>query len=233
MLGLFKKIGKVLLYIVEVPIFIIALALFAVVGLIGIIILFIKSIFLFFTGRSLYDDLPEDKKAKEIIRRNSPDYKEEQPVQNPVRQEAPQVASQTPVYPQPQPTNNYQNVNNQFRPAPSQQNLEEFVFEDEQSIPEPEPEIAQSPQINPSFSTKLQENPQPAPQVEPEESDSFEILEEPKEEEEIHVDDMIDDMEEEEEIGRYVPDSNMFDTIDEPKQSRGPGVSIDFDEEDR
>ena len=111
MLGLFKRIGKVLLYIVEVPVFIIALAVFAVIGLIGIVILFLKSIILFFTGRSLYDDLPEDKKAKEIIRRNSPDYKEETPVETPARPAAPQPATQTPIYQQPEQPNNTQNIN--------------------------------------------------------------------------------------------------------------------------
>lgn len=69
MIKFFKKIGKGIGYIFLVPFYLIVLALFAVVGLFILLYLIVKGIFLFFTGRSLSDELPEDKTAKEILER--------------------------------------------------------------------------------------------------------------------------------------------------------------------
>ncbi|MCB9497917.1 MAG: hypothetical protein H6688_00495 [Erysipelotrichaceae bacterium] len=70
--GLFKSFGKGLLYIFVLPFFLLVMAGYALVGLIAFIFLFFKSIILFFCGRSLDIELPEDKKAKEIIRNALP-----------------------------------------------------------------------------------------------------------------------------------------------------------------
>lgn len=59
----FKSFGKGILYLVLLPVIIVVLAIYGIAGLFGFIFLFFKSIILFFTGRSLYDDLPEDKEA--------------------------------------------------------------------------------------------------------------------------------------------------------------------------
>lgn len=67
----FKSFGKGILYVLVLPVLIIILAVYAVAALIGFIYLTIKGIILFFTGRSLFDDLPEDKKAKAIIKANT------------------------------------------------------------------------------------------------------------------------------------------------------------------
>ena len=65
--GFFKGIGKGLLNIVLIPVFIVGLAFSAVVG-IGVFFLeFFKKVGKFFTGKSLSNDLPEDKQAKEMI----------------------------------------------------------------------------------------------------------------------------------------------------------------------
>lgn len=63
----FKSFGKGVLYLLVLPFLLVILAIYAVVGLFVFIFEGIKAIFLFFSGRSLFDDLPEDKKAKEII----------------------------------------------------------------------------------------------------------------------------------------------------------------------
>lgn len=65
-MNLLKNIGKGILYIIGLPFFLIVLSVTAVAGLFMLIFMFFKSIILFFTGRSLDDDLPEDKKAKAI-----------------------------------------------------------------------------------------------------------------------------------------------------------------------
>ncbi len=65
-MNLLKNVGKGVLYIIGLPFFLIVLAGTAVAGIVIIVFMFIKSILLFFTGRSLNDDLPEDRKAREI-----------------------------------------------------------------------------------------------------------------------------------------------------------------------
>ena len=64
-MGLLKTVGKGLLYIIGLPFFLLVLAAYAVFGLFLIVFMFFKSIVFFFTGRSLDDELPEDKKARE------------------------------------------------------------------------------------------------------------------------------------------------------------------------
>ena len=63
----FKSFGKGVLYLLVLPFLLVILAVYAVVGVFVFIFEGIKAIVLFFSGRSLFDDLPEDKKAKEII----------------------------------------------------------------------------------------------------------------------------------------------------------------------
>ena len=66
MMTLLKNVGKGILYIIGLPFFLIVLLGTAVMGLFMLVFMFFKSIILFFTGRSLDDDLPEDIKVKEI-----------------------------------------------------------------------------------------------------------------------------------------------------------------------
>lgn len=66
MMAVLKNVGKGILYIIGLPFFLIVLALTALMGIFMLIFMFFKSIILFFTGRSLDDDLPEDIKVKEI-----------------------------------------------------------------------------------------------------------------------------------------------------------------------
>lgn len=71
MASFFKTFGKGVLAVVLIPVFLVVLVLFAIFGLLGFIYMSLKSVVLFFTGRKLNDDLPEDKKAKETIARLS------------------------------------------------------------------------------------------------------------------------------------------------------------------
>lgn len=63
----FKSFGKGILYLFVLPFLLIILALYGIAGLFGFVFLFFKSIVLFFTGRSLNDDLPEDIEAKKRL----------------------------------------------------------------------------------------------------------------------------------------------------------------------
>lgn len=64
MINFLKNFGKGILYVLVLPFLLIGLALYAVVALFVFIFLAIKGLVLFFSGRSLYEDLPEDKEAK-------------------------------------------------------------------------------------------------------------------------------------------------------------------------
>lgn len=109
--GLFKSFGKGLLYIFVLPFFLLVMAGYALVGLIAFIFLFFKSIILFFCGRSLDIELPEDKKAKAIIQNAIP--ASSNPVfnqgnmQQPLRSNVPSEPTPTPVMPAPVNTNQH------------------------------------------------------------------------------------------------------------------------------
>ena len=66
MMTILKSVGKGILYIIGLPFFLIVLAGTAVMGIFLLVFMFFKSVILFFTGRSLDDDLPEDIKVKEL-----------------------------------------------------------------------------------------------------------------------------------------------------------------------
>lgn len=65
--SIFKKFGQGLLYILVLPVFLIAITIFGIYGIGLFIVLMIKSIICFFKGKSLYEDLPEDIEAQRIL----------------------------------------------------------------------------------------------------------------------------------------------------------------------
>ena len=77
MAGFFKGLAKGLLYFLFFPFGLIAIALYAVFGLFVFIFQFIKMIVLFFSGRNLQSDLPEDIEVKKIIEMKNPKPEEE------------------------------------------------------------------------------------------------------------------------------------------------------------
>ena len=79
MASLFKTIGKGILYIIALPFFLLMLAINAVFGIFLLLFTFIKSIIYFFTGRSLNDDLPEDRMARDIKEGKKPEDKPVKP----------------------------------------------------------------------------------------------------------------------------------------------------------
>ena len=66
MKNLLKSFGKGLLYLIAFPGILVVLALLAVVGLVIFIILGIKGAILFFQGKSLFNDLPEDVEGRRL-----------------------------------------------------------------------------------------------------------------------------------------------------------------------
>lgn len=67
MISFFKSLGKGILYVVGLPFLLAFVALYAVFSFFIITFMFFKAVVLFFMGRSLFDELDEDKKAKEVL----------------------------------------------------------------------------------------------------------------------------------------------------------------------
>ena len=80
MASFFKNFAKGLLYVLLFPFGLLAIALYAVFGIFVFFFQFVRLIILFFTGRNLSSDLPEDIEAKRIIEANKPKEEEESPL---------------------------------------------------------------------------------------------------------------------------------------------------------
>lgn len=158
MVNLFKNFGKGFLYILVLPVLAVALAVYGVVALFIFVFLAIKGLFLFFTGRSLYGDLPEDIEAKKRLGIIAEEPEEDtikatpsQDIQKPDYQEEnlSQDSSTDPFY-----------VPEYLKP--------EDDSEPEEEIEEPEPEIEPTQEEQPSFESPVEEAPQ--------EEDPFEAI---------------------------------------------------------
>ena len=93
MANLFKSLAKGVLYFFAFPGIIIALALYAVFGVLVFIFQFFKLIYLFFTGRTLFSDLPEDIEVKRIM-----ESKKTQPKEELIKEEPEQDPFLSPIY---------------------------------------------------------------------------------------------------------------------------------------
>ena len=69
---MYISIPKLVLYVLVLPFLLVGMALYAVVAFFVFIFLSIKGLVLFFTGRSLYEDLPEDIEAKKRLAGETP-----------------------------------------------------------------------------------------------------------------------------------------------------------------
>lgn len=77
MATIFKSIGRGIGYFFLFPVLILGIAIYAVFGLIVFIFQFFKLIFLFFTGRNLFSDLPEDIELKAKLNQDKEEVTEE------------------------------------------------------------------------------------------------------------------------------------------------------------
>lgn len=95
----FKGIGKGIGYFFAFPGLLIAIAFYSVFGLVVFVFQFFKLIILFFTGRNLFSDLPEDIELKAKLTKDEPKVEEEK-VEEPKKEENPLslYPSDSPVY---------------------------------------------------------------------------------------------------------------------------------------
>ena len=94
MSGIFKNFGRGILYFFLFPVLIVAISIYAVVGIGVFFFQFFKMIILFFSGRSISSDLDEDIKAKAILGEIQLEGKEEEKQDSPLSL----YPSDSPVY---------------------------------------------------------------------------------------------------------------------------------------
>ena len=160
MLNFFKSFGKGILYVLVLPFLLVGLALYGVVAIFIFIFLAIKGLVLFFTGRSLDDELPEDKKAR-LIKEGQTNTATGPIIEQPVYINTQQVSPQ----PEPQKTT--------IEEAVFGQSQERQPFEDEiKTQPEPVQEERTSEEIFESIlSTEPKEEEYRNVNIEPEQDD--------------------------------------------------------------
>lgn len=73
MMSFFKSFGKGIIYLLTLPVVLIVLAFYAVMGIFIFLFLMIKSCVLFFMGKTIFNDFPEDVKVKEILSPKKPE----------------------------------------------------------------------------------------------------------------------------------------------------------------
>ena len=210
MIKLLKTFGKGLLYVIGFPFFIVALLVFAVIGVFLFLYQIAKSVIDFFTGRKFFPELPEDRElrmkkedAEAVL--EAQNQSAEQPSDDiiiPLTEEE-QVAIEEPAQEE----------------ALEETTVEEACFletpEEEKVEEEPEPEIEEEDPFKDLLMNEPLQNEEP--------EDTIEIVEEekPTPKDVSFVD---------EDLEEYVPGGSSYseDIEDEDDDTKG-GVSIDFD----
>ena len=212
MINLLKAFGRGILYVIGLPFFLVALAIFGAIGLIAFIFQIIKSIIFFFTGQKFFPELPEDKELRlmqeaanapaQPVNNGYVPQEETQSIITPIKEE-PLYREQPVIQPVPEPT-----------PAPA-----------------PAPSIEEACFNEPtSFEEKIEEELGPTQEQEP-------VYEEPAEEKHTVLETANDvqeesDEEEFEELETYVPRSSNYSSIDDDDEDDNDthsGVDINYD----
>lgn len=210
MISLLKTFGKGILYVIGAPFFVVALALFGVIGLGAFVFQIIKSIIYFFTGQKFFPELPEDKKLrlmKEAANQEAEEAKTSD-VFSPLYEE-PKIGSEYEKQEEAQPEPIViQRTNPAPAPQPAQ-TIEEAVFEDTSSLED--------------FINNEEEEKQEEPiengeeQIIEEEHTVLETNDSPQEEEEKY-----------EELETYVPRSSTYSAADDDEDNNDTDSGVDI-----
>ena len=206
MRGFFASIGKGILYFLTPFAWVIGIAIGSVVALIVFLCYAIYFIICFFRGSDLFKDLPEDKKAKEILAAQNDPNANQQPQPQPQTQvymNNPQVnLYQAPGYPYPQ---------QQGYPYPPQPGANPYQQPSVQVTIQPEAkpiEMQETPQIE--VQTVVEEH-QEEVQQQPEEEPEYVNVPEPEPDESDFEDLNTND---EDEIEEYIPQGGSVNRKD-------------------
>ena len=221
MVDLLKAFGRGILYILCFPFFLVALALFAVIGLLAFLFQLIKSIIFFFTGQKFFPELPEDKELR-LMREAEEAKNNPQPQPQPQPQVNNQPYQGGLLYEETYDEDDFLEEPTGEAPLPRQQaTIEEVVFEEE---PKEEVSPIQAP---------VEEKPAPIMQEvnRPEPESSKELLhEEDSQDDFLDPFDVEEQQAEEEELEVYQPKGTTDDTYSIDEDDTDSGVNINFDD---
>ena len=221
MVDLLKAFGRGILYILCFPFFLVALALFAVIGLLAFLFQLIKSIIFFFTGQKFFPELPEDKELR-LMREAEEAKNNPQPQPQPQPQVNNQPYQGSLLYEETYDEDDFLEEPTGEAPLPRQQaTIEEVVFEEE---PREEVSPIQAP---------VEEKPAPIMQEvnRPEPEPSKELLhEEDSQDDFLDPFDVEEQQAEEEELEVYQPKGTTDDTYSIDEDDTDSGVNINFDD---
>ena len=221
MVDLLKAFGRGILYILCFPFFLVALALFAVIGLLAFLFQLIKSIIFFFTGQKFFPELPEDKELR-LMREAEEAKNNPQPQPQPQPQVNNQPYQGGLLYEETYDEDDFLEEPTGEAPLPRQQaTIEEVVFEEE---PREEVSPIQAP---------VEEKPAPIMQEvnRPEPEPSKELLhEEDSQDDFLDPFDVEEQQAEEEELEVYQPKGTTDDTYSIDEDDTDSGVNINFDD---
>ena len=205
MINFLKSFAKGILYLLVLPAIIVALAIYAVVALVMFIYLAIKGIILFFTGRSLYDDLPEDIEAKKRLN-PAPAAASSAPTANTNTNDV--IINTTPII---ETTNSNDPFYVPEYLKSQEENEEAPMMEEPKEKPQPLPE---EPKVEPDQNIVVEEEYHIEPPV----------FEEPKKE---VKDDDLDTIS----VQKTPQNQNIFeiDDADDDDDNHTSGINIDFD----
>ena len=203
MVSFFKNFGKGVLYVLVLPFLLVGMAVYGVVAFFVFLFLAVKGLILFFTGRSLYEDLPEDIEAKKRLAGMNPQEEKTTTVTNEDissalngnTQESPAADTTDPFY-----------VPEYLKPeqeteesVPEENTFEEVVQPEEVPQEEPAP-VEEEPLFKPNFDDE--------PDV-------------PEETENIQEEEII--------LEKTEQKSNILEIKDDEDEEESSGVNIDFD----
>lgn len=204
MINLLKTFGKGILYVIGMPFFLLALAIFALIGLVAFLFQIVKSVIFFFTGQKFFPELEEDKQLR-MKREMANNLNKEEDADNHQTQSKEDII--TPI--------NEEIITN--TPIEKETTQEEVVTIKEDTEPTIE-EVCFKEEIKPSL---VEEEDVPAQEEDVILSDL--VLEDEKEEIEK------EQIEEEEELETYVPRSSNYNDEIEEDDSDTSGVDIKYD----
>ena len=239
MIELLKAFGRGILYVLCFPFFVVALLIFAAIGLLAFIFQIIKSVIFFFTGQKFFPELPEDRElrlrreAEEA--RNNPTPIQPQPAPQEYRRE--EVVPGNIVFEETFPEKDYKvdptpTVVVMPVPEPAPQPAPQPVPE---PVPEPKAEPAM-PEENP-ISSLLDSNEEEIEESEIPETEA-DINPGFVDEDDSELEDILnptsEESNEEEELEVYRPkesdDTFIVDDEDGDEGDSGSGVDINYDD---
>lgn len=212
MVSLIKTFGKGILYVIGLPFFLLALLLFAVIGIFLFLFQIIRSVIYFFTGQKFFPELEEDKQLRLLKEKAAGTNEEEEEVE----EQSSSLNEDSIIMPLPPVIQKQPEQVEEPKPS-----IEEACFVEAEDLVQEKDNNEEDEDVLMESLVREQLAQEEAKMEEPFVEIKEETLEtsEPKEEETVV----------EEELEEYVPkSSSYFEDIDE-EDTNDNGVDIDYD----